>query len=84
MDSDVPSVFEFYSLLYKILSFKSELKTEEIEILLWKFYSKLTDKQIGKLMKVTHQRVNFIYQESLEKIRISESTALPSLPPMQK
>ena len=69
MDYENPSTIEFGNLLYKILSFKCELKTEEVEILLWKFYCKLTDKQIGKLIKVSHQRVNFIYQKSLKKIR---------------
>ncbi len=67
MDSETHS--DFVNLLYRLLSFKYELKVIEIEILIWKIYNKLTDKQISKLNRIPHNEINQIYLDSINKLR---------------
>jgi DNA-directed RNA polymerase specialized sigma subunit len=69
MDIETPSTIDFLNILYRILSFKCELKVLEIKILVWKFYHNMSDKKIGRLLKIQHQEVDVIYKKVLRKLR---------------
>lgn len=60
---------DFFKLLYKLLSFKCKLETREIEILIWRFYNKLSFKEIGLLLGISSKKANNIYLYLLHKIR---------------
>ena len=67
MDSETHH--DFLTLLYKILSFKCELDMTEIEILIYKFYNKKTDKQISRLIGIHYEKVSQVYSNIVSKIR---------------
>ena len=76
MDYETPSTIEFGKLLYKILSFKCELETREVEILVWRYHNGLKFREIGKLLGISYQCANQIYLGTIKKIKVSELTAL--------
>ena len=69
MRYETTSTIEFAKLLYKILSFKCELETREVEILIWKFYNKLNSKEIGLLLGISRQKVISVYSNLVCRIK---------------
>jgi DNA-directed RNA polymerase sigma subunit (sigma70/sigma32) len=46
------------------------LSAKEVRILIWRYYTNSTMREIGKRMRISHQRVEQIQRKALKKIRM--------------
>jgi DNA-directed RNA polymerase specialized sigma subunit len=58
---------EFTKIFLFLLSF--DLTSEELKLLIWRFYNRLTYRECGKLIQKSRGRAHQIVKESLHKIR---------------